>query len=133
MSDSILIIDDDPLVGVVVEAYLYELGCPIQLHSDSLTAMEVIKRKKPSLVLLDLCMPGIDGLTLCRQLKADPQTRDIRIVAISGGAKDADRRAALEQGAEAFIKKPFDGDSFPKEIAEILSRPRLPPSGEKRS
>ncbi len=118
----ILIIDDDPLVGLVVEAYLADIGCPIQLLSDSLSAMEVIKRKKPSLILLDLCMPGIDGLTLCRRLKADPETRDLPIVAISGSAKDADRRAILAQGAEAFIKKPFDSDSFPKEIAEILAR-----------
>ncbi|MEK7381786.1 MAG: response regulator [Elusimicrobiota bacterium] len=122
MSDMILIIDDDPLVGLVVEAYLADIGCPIQLLSDSLSAMEVIKRKKPSLILLDLCMPGIDGLTLCRRLKADPETRDLPIVAISGSAKDADRRAILAQGAEAFIKKPFDSDSFPKEIAEILAR-----------
>lgn len=123
MSDMILIVDDDPLVGLVVESYLSGLGCPIQVLSDSLSAMEVIKRKKPSLLLLDLCMPGIDGLTLCRQLKADPETRDLRIVGISASPRDADRLAILQQGAEAFIKKPFDGESFPKMIAEILARP----------
>ncbi|MEK7388641.1 MAG: response regulator [Elusimicrobiota bacterium] len=125
MSLFIMIIDDDPLVGMVVQDRLAGIDCDIKLHSDSLTALEAVKREKPNLILLDICMPGVDGLTLCRQLKGDSETRDIRIVAISGSTRASDHQSILAHGAEAFIPKPLD-DNFSQRITELLSRSRRP-------
>lgn len=122
MALSLMIIDDDPLIGIVVQDRLAEQGLSITIHTDSKTALDAVKREKPGMILLDLCMPGIDGSTLCRMLKSDPETRAIRIVAISGSADESAKRDILERGAEAFIAKPFD-DKFAPRISKMISHP----------
>lgn len=121
MNGKIIIVDDDPLVGLVAGKMLSDSGYDIQLISDSLTAEEIIRREKPQLVLLDICMPGMDGLTLCQRLKSSPETKDITIAAISGRARTPLRAKMMELGAADFIDKPFDVNAFPARIARLMA------------
>ncbi|MFA6004230.1 MAG: response regulator [Elusimicrobiota bacterium] len=121
MNSNIIIVDDDPLVGLVAGQMLVGSGFDIQLISDSLTAEEIIRREKPRLVLLDICMPGMDGITLCQKLKASPETQGITVAAISGRAKSAVKAKMLELGAADFIDKPFELNDFPGRIARLMA------------
>ena len=71
-------------------------------------ALQIISRKAPHLILLDLMMPGLDGLEICRLLKAKPETAAIPVIMVSAKGEDADMVKGLEQGADDYITKPFN-------------------------
>lgn len=106
----ILIVEDDEQQA----AYIYELlqGRPgidaVEVAGSGFEAGHRLHVFKPTLVLLDLMMPGIDGFTVCRSLKADPETHNIRVVAITGYASPENVQHILDAGAEACLTKPLD-------------------------
>jgi CheY-like chemotaxis protein len=113
---TVMIVDDQEpvrqLVAAIVEQYL---GARFDEAADGAEALRRIAECRPTLVLTDLMMPGVDGLDLTRRLKADPATRDIPIVAMSGGPNQA---GALAAGCDGFIAKPFR----PQALADLLRR-----------
>jgi CheY-like chemotaxis protein len=121
MAHKIVVVDDDPVVGTLTKELLLEAGYEVQLISDSLQALDAVKRESPILVVLDIIMPGLDGLTLCRQLKNDPQTKDIRVVMVSGKAFHADRQRAKDYGAELFIEKPYNVEKFAQQVKDLVA------------
>lgn len=123
MAEKILVVDDDTLVGDLTLFLLKDAGYDAELVQDSLMAISAIRAKRPDLVILDILMPGVDGLTLCRQLKSDPELKSIKVVIVSGKSFAEDRERALRYGADAFIDKPYHVDSFAKKIAAILGNP----------
>ncbi|MBI4060880.1 MAG: response regulator [Elusimicrobia bacterium] len=132
MAAQIIIVDDDPLVGGLTLDLLTDAGYSVRLLSVSLTAMDIIKAEKPALVILDILMPGLDGLTLLHKLKSDPETEPIRVVVVSGKSFEAEKQRAAQYGAEDFIEKPYDVDQFPRRIGELMKKqgaePRKAPS-----
>ncbi len=106
----VLIVDDDHQFVRLLREMLE--GEPevarVTLAHDGFEAGWQVSAARPDLVLLDLRMPGIDGFAVCTRLKADPLTRGIRVMAMSGCADAGDRRRILEAGAEDFLAKPFD-------------------------
>lgn len=137
MAVQIIVVDDDPIVGSLTLELLQDAGFTAQWVSDSLKATEIIKAQKPVLVILDILMPGLDGLTLLHRLKNDPETAALKAIVVSGKSFEPDRARALQYGAELFIEKPYDVDVFAKKVTEILAgqgmsptrlpRPPLPP------
>jgi two-component system, cell cycle response regulator DivK len=85
-------------------------------------ALDRLKRLSPDLLLLDIQLPGLDGLGLTRLLKADPSTAEIPIVALSAHARVEDRQAALEAGCVEYISKPIDTRALPAQLAAVLKR-----------
>ncbi|MBI3565101.1 MAG: response regulator, partial [Elusimicrobia bacterium] len=120
MATEVIVVDDDPIVGSLSLELLKDAGFSAILIQDSLKAIDAIKAEKPSLVLLDILMPGIDGLTLLHRLKSDPETAGIRAIVVSGKSFEAEKTRARQYGAELFIEKPYDVENFGKQITDLL-------------
>jgi DNA-binding response OmpR family regulator len=121
----------DPLVLLVDDERAIRTICRVNLEADGLTvdeaaggteALEQIKREHPSLVLLDVMMPGIDGWNVARQLAADQETQDIPVVFLSARASHEDRVHAQELGAVGYIVKPFDPLELASRVRDVLER-----------
>lgn len=92
------------------------------IAEDGETALEAVASLRPDLVLLDIQLPGLDGLGLTRLLKSNPATLEIPIVALSAHARPEDRQAALEAGCVDYISKPIDTRALPGQLAAVLRK-----------
>ena len=127
MPAQIIIVDDDPLVGGLTLELLTDAGYSARLIQDSLKAQDIIKAEKPALVILDILMPGLDGLTLLHRLKSDPETQAIRAIIVSGKSFEAEKQRAAQYGAEAFIEKPYDVELFAQKVNELMKKEGVEP------
>ena len=121
---SILIVDDNPMNLKLIEALLKMEGYEVRSAPNAETALLQLARWRPELILMDLQLPGMDGLELTRRLKADPVTRDIVIVAITAYAMKGDEQRAREAGCDGYIPKPIDTRALPQAVAAFLA-PRV--------
>ena len=120
MGPRILIVDDNP-TNMKLVAYLVRAnGYDVATASDAESALVAIKEHKPRLILMDVQLPGIDGLELTRRLKADAETRDILIVAVTAYAMKGDQERALAAGCDDYVTKPIDTRALPGTIARLL-------------
>jgi len=119
----ILIVDDTPVNLKLAASVLEYAGYHTLEAGEAQQALEVIRQTPPDLILMDIALPGMDGLTLTRQLKADPTTRHIRIVALTAFAMKGDEQKAREAGCDGYITKPIDTRKLSEQMAEILGRP----------
>jgi CheY-like chemotaxis protein len=117
MGERVLIVDDNPtnlkLVAYLVKANGYE----VDTAADADTAVSAIAANRPRVILMDLQLPGVDGLELTRRLKADPATRDISIIAVTAYAMKGDQEKALAAGCDDYVTKPIDTRALPELIA----------------
>ena len=113
----ILIVDDNALNLKLARTLLAAAGHEVRTAGDAGEALEVLQAFRPVLILMDIQLPGMDGLTLTRQLKADPATRDIVVVALTSYAMKGDDEKALASGCAGYITKPLDTRSFVEEVA----------------
>jgi len=120
----ILVVDDNPTNLKLVSDLLAFEGHEILHAMDAEEAQVVLTQTLPDLILLDIALPGMDGLTLARQLKADGRTRHIHIVALTAFAMKGDKQKALDAGCDGYISKPIDTRAFPGEVADMLTRVR---------
>jgi CheY-like chemotaxis protein len=123
MADEILVVDDNPTNLVLVKYILSAKGWNVATATSAEEALAAIARTRPKLILMDLQMPGTSGFELTRQLKADPATRDIVIVAVTAYAMQGDEERAREAGCDDYLTKPIDKDRLRALVAEILARP----------
>jgi excisionase family DNA binding protein len=115
---SILIVDDEPEIVEVVRGYLdRQGGYDITSASDGISALLEVGRAKPDLLVLDIMIPGVDGIEVCRRIKADSNNRTV-IIAISGISDN--ESAILEAGADAFMSKPIDLEKLHGEAKRLL-------------
>src|SRR4051812_13635149 len=119
MGVKVLIVDDDPIAGGLARELLAESGFDAELLLDSREAVAKVKADRPKAVLLDILMPGVDGLTLCHQITTDPDLKEIRVVMISGKSFQADKDRARRYGATLFIEKPYNVETFVSQIQEV--------------
>jgi CheY-like chemotaxis protein len=123
MKTSRILIVDDNAVNLKLAASLLEFaGHQILRAGDATEAMAVIGRTQPELILMDIGLPGMDGLTLTRRLKADPATRAIPIVALTSYAMKGDEEKAREAGCDGYITKPIDTRKFADQVAGYLGK-----------
>lgn len=123
--ESILVVDDNPANLKLVSFLLSVNGYSVRTASTADEALAVVLEGVPSLILMDLQLPGMDGLTLTRKLKADPRTRDTFVIAFTAYAMKGDEERALEAGCDAYITKPIDTRSLPARIGEYLTKTRV--------
>lgn len=120
MSRKILVVDDNTtnvrLMRVVLETQGYEVYEAL----DAGQAIAILDRIVPDLILMDITMPGMDGLTLTRQLKADPRFKATPVVAVSSLAMKGDDEKALAAGCDAYITKPIDTRRLPAQVLEWI-------------
>lgn len=121
---TILVVDDNPINLKLVSDLLAFEGYRVLKAADGEEAATTVKRDPPELILLDVDLPGIDGLTLTKKLKNDPPTADIVIVALTAFAMKADRQRAIAAGCDAYVTKPINTRELPAQVAELLQRRR---------
>jgi two-component system, cell cycle response regulator DivK len=129
MMDSALVLigEDEPDNQVILQTVVESLvGARAAVAGDGLAVLASVERERPGVILLDLMLPGLDGFQVARQLKADPATRGIPIVAISAMARPDDRDAALAAGCDEFVRKPFELDALEALIKTYLDRDGTP-------
>jgi CheY-like chemotaxis protein len=117
----ILVVEDNPANQMLIEAVLQHSGYAISLASSAAEALERIEHRRPDLILMDVELPGQDGLSLTRKLKADPRTASIPVVALTANAMSGDRQRSLDAGCIGYIPKPYDTRSLGTEIAAFLA------------
>jgi len=121
MSDAhILVVDDNPANLKLASDLLEWEGYQISKAVDAQQALDAIRQSIPDLILMDIGLPGMDGLTLTRKLKADDATKQIRIVAMTAFAMKGDERKTLDAGCDGYIAKPIDTRKLPDQVARCL-------------
>lgn len=105
-SASILVVDDHEQNLELLQAYLEDVGCKVRAARDGMQAIAEVEAQQPDLIILDVMMPRMSGFQVCRQLKADPLTRDIPIVMVTALSDVGDVERAVECGADDFLTKP---------------------------
>jgi DNA-binding response OmpR family regulator len=103
----ILVIDDEREITEIVDAFLTTAGYEVAVENTAQTGIERAKSFKPHLILLDIMMPGMDGYSVCNQLKQDTTTADIPVVFLTGKDAREDQGRSFKSGCDLFVKKPF--------------------------
>jgi DNA-binding response OmpR family regulator len=107
LSRRILVVDDDPRLLHVVAMYLSIEGYDVDTASNGEEGLRLLEQRRPDLVILDVMMPGIDGLEACRRIKSNPETRAIPVVLFTALSRTDDVENGRAAGANRFINKPF--------------------------
>lgn len=122
MSETILLVDDDRLILQMCQDALEQAGYRTMCLQEGRALAAAVASTRPSLILLDIMMPGADGLTLCRQLRSGPDAFHGPIVIFSAKHYETDKRIAREVGANAFLEKPFSSDRLLSTVRDLLAR-----------
>jgi two-component system chemotaxis response regulator CheY len=119
MTRAVLVVDDDPFIRRLIATTLEDVA-EFEIHeaANGIEALEVARRERPSLVFLDIEMPGIDGIDACRQLRADCATSATTIVMLTAADGDAIQREAAAAGADLYLTKPFS----PLDLLRLVDR-----------
>jgi len=121
MPARILVVDDNPVNLKLVVYLVAAHGYDVVTAFDAESALTSIRSKPPQLILMDVQLPGVDGLELTRQIKADPATRDIIIIAVTADAMKGDDKKARDAGCDDYVTKPIDTRALPTMIARWLA------------
>ena len=128
----ILVAEDDPDIGSLLEHYLRKAGFLPTLVASGRDVIPQIKREAPDLLVLDLMLPGLDGLQLCRAIRADAATAAIPIIMVTAKAEESDRIVGLELGADDYITKPFSPNEVVARVRALLRRANRPSPADSR-
>ena len=121
---SVLIVDDEPNIVLSLQFLMKKTGFEVRTAKDGEEAMAEIARATPDLVLLDVMMPKIDGFSICKQIRANPEWKDMRIIMLTARGRDVEREKGLALGADDYITKPFSTKDAIARVEAVLGRPR---------
>lgn len=119
MASTVLILEDDPHTVEVVQLYLRRDGHHVLSATDGIAGVSLAREAQPDLIILDLMLPGMDGLEICRILR---QESDVPIVMLTARADEEDRLAGLDLGADDYVTKPFSPRELAARIRAVLRR-----------
>ena len=122
MPPRIAVVEDEPDLAEVVRYNLTREGFQVDVHGRGDTALEAVRRRPPDLIVLDLMLPGLDGLELTRALKRDAATARIPLVMLTARSEEVDRVVGLELGADDYVSKPFSPRELTLRIKAVLRR-----------
>ena len=120
MGHRVLVVDDDATVSDVVRRYLEQAGCAVRLAGDGAAGLAAVDAQRPDLVVLDLMMPGIDGLEVCRRLRR--KQPDLPVIMLTALGEEVDRVLGLEVGADDYVTKPFSPRELVLRVRSVLRR-----------
>ncbi|HNP70534.1 MAG TPA: response regulator [Kouleothrix sp.] len=126
MNTTILVVDDSSDIRTVVRYSLTDRGFQVIEASDGPQAIQLARQHRPALILLDLCIPGIDGWEVASRLRSDPALEDIPIVAMTAYDVSSAIRAAQTAGCQKVVAKPFDLVEMAHTVARLVSPAELP-------
>ncbi|MBU2551497.1 MAG: response regulator transcription factor [Proteobacteria bacterium] len=122
MQTKVLVVEDEPDLLDLIEYNLSQAGFQVFRSTNGLDALEMIRKKKPDLVVLDLMLPGLNGKEVCLRLRADGETRNLPIVMLTAKAEEVDRIVGFEIGADDYLTKPFSHRELILRIRAVLKR-----------
>ncbi|MBI2876285.1 MAG: response regulator [Candidatus Tectomicrobia bacterium] len=126
MTIKVLVVDDEKDIIELVCYHLEKEGIQCLRSADGPTALDLIRRHRPDLLILDLMLPGLDGLEVCRQLRQDAATARLPIIMLTARAEETDRVVGLEVGADDYVIKPFSPRELVARVKAILRRAQGP-------
>ena len=118
----ILVVEDDPDIADLIRHYLEKSGHAVQLLGSGAAVLPKVRGERPDLIVLDLMLPGLDGLMVCQALRSDPLTAAIPIIMVTARGDEADRIAGLELGADDYVTKPFSAKELAARVSALLRR-----------
>jgi two-component system response regulator BaeR len=123
---SVLVVEDEPKLAALMADYLKAEGFATHIVGDGLQAVPWVRANSPDLILLDLMLPGRDGLEVCRELRAsnDPRLHDVPVIMVTARVEEIDRLVGLEAGADDYVCKPFSMRELVARVKAILRRGR---------
>lgn len=122
--ETLLVVDDNPENLKLARVLLKGEGYIVLTAGDAEAALDLLKTIRPRLILMDIQLPGMDGLELTRRIKQDPAHRDILVVALTAYAMKGDEEKAYHAGCDAYVSKPIDTTELPRKIARLLEARR---------
>ena len=120
--EKILVIDDTPVNLKLTRILLVNEGYTVRTANDAEEALAILEQFHPDLMLVDIQLPGMDGLELTRRIKANPDTGDIVVVALTAFAMKGDEELAMAAGCDGYVTKPIDTRNLPVRLREYLSK-----------
>ncbi|HEY5407169.1 MAG TPA: response regulator [Ginsengibacter sp.] len=123
MEQKILIVDDEPHIRMLIEQTLEELeddGVEFLTAENGEIALQIIQKEKPQLVFLDVMMPKMNGMEVCRKVKKELQLTDVFIVLLTAKGQELDRQKGNEVGADIYMTKPFDPEAILSKAKQVL-------------
>jgi len=121
-SFKVLCVDDEPVIRALLTALLEDDGVQVRCAADGARAIAEARSWRPDLVLLDVVLPGLDGLTVCRMIKSDPALAAVPVHMLTARSRAPDRAAADRAGADGYIEKPFRGQTLQDLVASLRAR-----------
>jgi two-component system, OmpR family, response regulator ResD len=126
---SVLVVDDEPTIAEVVSRYLERAGYRTRVAADGAQALELVARQRPDLIVLDLMLPGIDGLEVMRRLR-QPDRERIGLILLTAKGEESDRVIGLRLGADDYVVKPFSPAELVARVDAVLRRVDTAPAQE---
>ena len=117
MNETILVVDDEPKILQLAKDYLVDNGFKVLTSGDGVQALTIARQEKPDLIVLDLMLPGMDGLDVCRIIRRES---DVPIIMLTARTEEADQLIGLELGADDYITKPFSTQDVIDKVKAIL-------------
>lgn len=122
MSATVLVVDDEKDLVELIRYHLEKEGLKCLEARDGETALQLARERIPDLIVLDLMLPGVDGLEVCRKLRKDPKTAGVAIIMLTAKAEEVDRIVGLEMGADDYMVKPFSPRELVARVKAVLRR-----------
>ncbi|HSC26883.1 MAG TPA: response regulator transcription factor [Vicinamibacterales bacterium] len=119
---SILVVEDDADIAELIGHYLEKAGHRVTRSATGSEVMARLRQDPADLVILDLLLPGVDGLMVCQAMRADPATDDIPVIILTARGEEAERVSGLELGADDYVTKPFSPKELTARVAALLRR-----------
>ncbi len=120
MAKSILLVDDEPHVLEVLKVTLEDFGFQLLEAEDGPSALQLVRDRKPDLVILDVMLPSMSGLDVCRTLRAE-NGQEMPVILLTARSGEEDERAGYEAGADRYLTKPFSPLTLQTEVVKLLS------------
>ncbi len=118
----ILVVEDDPDIAELLRHYLERASHQVDVLTNGTDVLPRVRENEPDLVILDRMLPGLDGLEICRLLRAQPSTADLPLMMVTARAEESDRIVGLELGADDYITKPFSAKEVVARVNALLRR-----------
>ncbi|HSF40694.1 MAG TPA: response regulator [Thermoanaerobaculia bacterium] len=118
----VLIVDDEPNIVLSLEFLLRQQGYEVSVARDGNAALAAAEERRPDLIVLDVMLPGLDGFEVCRRLRESAELAGLKILLLTARGRDVERVRGLEEGADAYVTKPFSTRDLMKTVAELLER-----------
>ncbi len=119
----VLIVDDEPNIVLSLEFLLRQQGYEVSVARDGEAALAAAEQQRLDLVVLDVMLPGLDGFEVCRRLRERPELAGLKILLLTARGREVERVRGMEEGADAYVRKPFSTRQLMKTVAELLGRP----------